>query len=249
MAKSCRWTRGIHAAVCIGLTLLAGCGPDNGAKAQPEWKAGGDTNQVAASIGERIETLLTQNDIDESQKTMLKRALSNDGVVTRSDYLTAWDNYRQCMVGRGYTPPPMPTIDDLYIRQQKIDPSGMSAEQNSKFEQDSMDCHHRYVLAVDEIYRENMANPNMYRDPATAVVDCLHRNNLVARDYTVRQYMKAWDSLSDEKGAPAADEREVYERWRARFGLDFGNPKVRTCVAANDSNLFGDKLEAWKPLS
>lgn len=60
-------------------------------------------------------TLLKKEDMDDSQIRMLEHALANDGKVSAADYLTAWDNYRQCMVGKGYTAPTMHNINGIYI--------------------------------------------------------------------------------------------------------------------------------------
>lgn len=235
-------------ACIVALGILASCGIGGDAERGAAWNAGADTVRLANNANERIRTLLAQDDMDKSQRAMLERALANDGMISQSDYLTAWGNYKQCMVGKGYTAPPLRSINNVYIRQQKIDGHSMSEEQNSKFGEDNADCLQRYSLAVDEIYRENVANPRLYRDPQVAVVDCLHRNNLVAKDYTVRRYKEEWDSFLNVDRADVRTDRELYVKGYTQFSFDFGDSQVRTCVVANDSNLFVGELEAWKPL-
>lgn len=77
-------------------------------------------------------TLLEKEDMDDSQIRMLEHALANDGKVSAADYLTAWDNYRQCMVGKGYTAPTMHNINGIYIHQTKMDASNLSEAKQEK---------------------------------------------------------------------------------------------------------------------
>lgn len=237
--------KGLSMMACVGLVAFLGsCGTPS---SQAEWSGGGDTTRFANSTQERIMTLLKKEDMDDSQIRMLEHALANDGKVPAADYLTAWDNYRQCMVGKGYTAPTMHNINGIYIHQTKMDASNLSEAQQEKISRDNNDCKSTYMLAVDDVYRINVANPEMYRDPDVALVDCLRRHNLVPKSYTVRQYKAEWDKFVDTDVSDTRSEREAYALRRREFGFDFNNPQVRTCVVTNDSNLLLDELEEWKP--
>lgn len=105
--------KGLSMMACVWLVAFLGsCGTPS---SQAEWSGGGDTTRFANSTQERIMTLLKKEDMDDSQIRMLEHALANDGKVSAADYLTAWDNYRQCMVGKGYTAPTMHNINGIYI--------------------------------------------------------------------------------------------------------------------------------------
>lgn len=241
------------AACCITIIVFTGCGTAKNDALENEWDAS-HADKVAANTSERIQFLLNwdreeDHMMDQSQIDMLERALTNNGEVSRSDYLTSWDNYRQCVVNKGYTSPPIHQIDGIYIHQTKSDMTGMSEEQQEKATQDNNDCQSKYNLAVDEIYTTNVANPGLYRDPDVALVDCLHRNNLVSREYTLQQYHEESQKFSDMDVSGARTQQEAYNKRRAAYSFDFNNPTVRTCVVANDSNLFIDQLDVWKPFS
>lgn len=237
------------ALLCAVLVLgLTACG--SSVSPPDEWSEGGDTFQMAGSVSERIKNLLEYHaDMDQSQRQMLERALANEGEVSHADYLTAWDNYRQCLIAKGYNPPTMRLINGVYIHQTKIDTSGMSEAQQDKLNRDVDGCQARYVLSVDDIYRLNVANPGLYSNPDVALVDCLRRHALVPKDYSVDQYRAESERFFDTDVSDTKTEREAYTKRREAFSFDFNAPQARTCVVTNDSSLLIDELEAWKPLS
>lgn len=232
--------------ICIALTIgLGGCGTSESVHA--EWSDGGDTAKLGDNASMRIKSLLAEGGMDRSQVDMLNQALENDGKVSVADYLTAWDNYRQCVIGKGYAAPTMRIINGVYISQTKMDASGLNEAQQEKVTRDNNDCKSMYMLAVDDIYRINMANPELYSDSDVALVDCLRRNNLVSKSYTVRQYQAEWDKFLNTDVSQTRSEREAYTLRRGQFSFDFNDSQTRTCVVTNDSNLLLDELEDWKP--
>ncbi len=240
--------RSCSAILCTALTLgLTACGSP--ISSSSGWSEGGDTFQMAGSVSERIKNLLEYHtDMDQSQRQMLERALANEGKISHADYLTAWDNYRQCLVDKGYSTPTMRMINGVYIHQTKLDTSGMSEAQQDKLNRDIDGCQTRYVLSVDDIYRLNVANPGLYSNPDVALVDCLRRHALVPKDYSVNQYRAEGERFFDADVSDAKTEREAYSKRREAFSFDFNDPQARTCVVTNDSSLLIDELEAWKPL-
>ena len=55
----------------------------------------------------------------DAQRTALERALDHGGKVSRTDYMAAWNNYRQCMVDKGYNAPPLHMVNGLVVEDRK----------------------------------------------------------------------------------------------------------------------------------
>lgn len=205
--------------------LLAGCSINGDAtgtssdsatseSSSENGSAGGQ--KLAASLSEWIEQRESQGNIAESQKTILDKAKST-GEISTSDYEKAWSDYRQCMIDKGYKE----------IRLIKY-PSGLYVEaghkqgttiQESRYSDDSTECGDEYVADVQDVYGIIVGNPNLYADQAQAVVDCLHRDSLVPKDYTVSRFNKEFSGTD------------------GNTSFDMQNLQVRSCLVSNGYNV------------
>ncbi|WP_242498684.1 hypothetical protein [Bifidobacterium pseudolongum] len=71
-----------------------------------------------------------------------------------------------------------------------------------------------------------------------ALVDCLHRKNLVSQNYTIDQYRKESDLYMNDTSEHAFD----------RFSFDINDSDTLTCMATTAPTLLQPRLEIWKPL-
>ena len=107
-------------------------------------------------------------------------------------------------------------------------PSGLYAEaghkqgatiQESRYSDDSTECGDEYVADVQDVYGIIVGNPNLYADQAQAVVDCLHRDSLVPKDYTVSRFNKEFSGTD------------------GNTSFDMQNLQVRSCLVSNGYNV------------
>ena len=106
----------------------------------------------------------------DTQRTALERALDHDGKVSRTDYMAAWSNYRQCMVDKGYNEPPLHMVNGLVVELMHFDFSGMSDQQQMKFHQDQSACLEQESLYVASAYSDSIVNPELYVDLDVALL-------------------------------------------------------------------------------
>ena len=205
--------------------LLAGCSINQDAtgtssdsvKSESSSENGSTGGQkLAPSLSEWVEQRESQGNIAESQKTILDKAKST-GEISTSDYEKAWSDYRQCMIDKGYKE----------IKLIKY-PSGLYVEaghkqgttiQESRYSDDSTECGDEYVADVQDVYGIIVGNPNLYADQAQAVVDCLHRDSLVPKDYTVSRFNKEFSGTD------------------GNTSFDMQNLQVRSCLVSNGYNV------------
>ena len=186
--------------------------------------------------------------MEDSQRAMLKRALDNGGEVSHADYLSAWNDYKQCMVHKGYTEPPLQTVNGVVINLVHFNFSGVSEERQMKFHHDFSACFDRNVMYVESAYRDARAYPELYRDLDVAMVDCLRQHELVPVEYTVAQYRKESDAFTNMTfDGEQLTQQQAYARRRKAYSFDFDNPQVRTCVVGINPNAIADEIEEWKP--
>lgn len=200
---------------------------------------GVDTGKFASGMTDLIDSLLDDDQYDEAQKNVLRTALQHNGEIPYASYSAAWESYRQCLVDKGYTKPPQNLTNGIYFAPAYVSSEGLTEEQDRKLNDDIGECRTSQVYAVDLVYRAQLGNPEFYGDPEVALVDCLHRKNLVPQNYTMNQYRKEYDSyMNDTSGGMPED-------W---FSFDFNDGAVLSCLAANKSPLIQSRLEIWKPL-
>ncbi|ANU44391.1 hypothetical protein A4U98_05290 [Bifidobacterium animalis subsp. animalis] len=106
-------------------------------------------------------------------------------------------------------------------------------------DEDIDECKDLHVSAIDLVYRTQLGNPEFYGDPEVALIDCLHRGNLIPTDYTINKYRQQFEEYrNDTKVGSVPDD------W---FNFDLNDSAVLTCLASNKSPLLQTRLEAWKP--
>ncbi|PKU96932.1 hypothetical protein PG2083B_0799 [Bifidobacterium pseudolongum subsp. globosum] len=235
MRNTYRMLSTITVFACI--TSLSSCSKN--ATESNDGLEGADTGQFASSMDDLINSLLDNDQYDEDQKKVLRAALQHDGEIPYASYSAAWESYRQCLADKGYTKPPKNLTNGIYFAPTYVSTEGLTEIQNRKMDDDIDECQDSRVYAVDLAYRTRLGNPEFYGDPEVALVDCLHRKNLVPQNYTMNQYRKEYDSyMNDTSGGMPED-------W---FSFDFNDGAVLSCLAANKSPLIQSRLEIWKPL-
>ncbi|KFI49342.1 hypothetical protein [Bifidobacterium biavatii] len=238
-----RRIRGIGVAVMMSaVLLLSGCaGPaaerdsshDSSQSDSSETKPQGE--KLASSLSEYIDEAIGNEPegypMDKSQIAMLERAQADGGKVSATDYETAWTNYRQCMVAKGYADPALLKYSNGVYEKPVTDASGLSRSQIDKLTADDRYCEWSYVHTIDDVYRLQVGNAELIWDPYEAAVDCLRRNNLVPQSYTD-------DSLREDHQL-RLEGKET--------SVDFADPSISSCIAANGLTI-GNPDTAWKPL-
>ena len=177
---------------------------------------------------------------------MLERAVDNGGVVSRADYEAAWNNYKQCLVDKGYVAPqPYQYPHGLYAIP-GTDTNGLTQEQMDKVQSDAVYCYSTYTMQVQDQYALQFGNESLTTDNYQAIVDCLHKQKVAPASYTKDQFkadkedrMDRLASGDDASSASAADE--------STYHLDFSDPTVGECLVANGNDDFGAHTYYWRP--
>lgn len=230
--------RSIPSLIAVIACVLSISACSGNASKTDDTMAGADTGKFANSMTGLISSMLNEQ-YGESQKKVLRTALQHDGKITYAAYSKAWESYRQCLVERGYTRPPQNHSNGVYFAPTYVSSEGLSDAQSRKLDEDIDECKDLHVSAIDLVYRTQLGNPEFYGDPEVALIDCLHRGNLVPKDYTINKYRQQFEAYrNDTKIGSVPDD------W---FSFDFNNGAVLTCLATNKSPLLQTRLEAWKP--
>ena len=216
----------LAALACVSVALFMGACSPTSAAPSPSATAQSSTSErpvnqkkMADSLPDYIKYMLEGAETsrsDKSQIDILQRSLAQ-GSVSARDYETAWSNFKQCVVDKG-------NVEPLLIKYTNgmYHPSAVHADdpaKGEKFRADSADCQFKFAAYVDAVYAVQQDNPNLYEDPSVGIVDCLHRHNLVSKDYTANDF----------------DREKNQNNWE--FTFDRNNPDVRACMVAN--GLFG----------
>ncbi len=238
------------AVACVCLVAGGGCGGASGG-ASPSSSSAGASQQsssrqgeekIASSLEERAKFLLDYKDKEyarsDEQTAMLQRAVDNGGVVSRADYEAAWNNYKQCLVDKGYVAPQLVTYPNGIHDLPRGDPSvRLSTEQSKKLTQDEVYCYSVYTINVNDLYNLAFANDALLTDSQQAIVDCFHKQGLMPVSYTKEQYLKEWDEYGETGDMTV-------------FSFDPLDMGIRECQTANGMGVdYGpnDNLPTWKP--
>ena len=194
------------------------------AAAQPMQLAGlGQKN--ANSLSEYIDWYESRLYEPPSQfaQDVLDRA-KETGNIPMSDYEAAWSRYKQCMTGRGIKEIVLIKYPNgLYV--DSLHREGTQA-QEQKASEDQSACYGEVVPVID-VYGVQVGNVNFYANASEAIVDCLHRSDLVPGNYTAGQY--------------------AAEKASGNYSFDDRNMEVRGCeVAKNSVRSFADEpVATW----
>ena len=90
--------------------------------------------------------------------------------------------------GAGYTKPPQNQSNGVYFAPICVSSEGLSDAQSRKLDEDIDECKDLHVSAIDLGHQTQLGNPEFYGDPEVALIDCLHRGNLMPKDYTINKH-------------------------------------------------------------
>ncbi len=109
---------------------------------------GVDTGKFASGMTDLIDSLLDDDQYDESQKNVLRTALQHNGEIPYASYSAAWESYRQCLVDKGYTKPPQNLTNGIYFAPAYVSSEGLTEEQDRKLNDDIGECRTSRVAAI-----------------------------------------------------------------------------------------------------
>lgn len=247
-------------AIALACSLsLSGCGGATGAQPEPSASSVSSVpSKLAANVSERIRTLMEEesDSISTAQRQILERTLGNDGAVGIADYETAWSNYRQCVVDKGYAEPIYAKYSNgLYGSSTNADLSRMTDAERSKFSVDWEECWNREVGIVQDAFMLQSGNPELNGDSGAATVDCLRRADLVDASYSKKRYEEEYEAFTDAQAGFFEQDSEgalaqAYQLAKSEFSFDMDNPDARVCVASNGIDIAAEagELETYYPL-
>ncbi|WP_125963696.1 hypothetical protein [Bifidobacterium dolichotidis] len=198
---------------------------------------------------EMAQQILNQdkNTMNDTQREIIERAIQNDGKVSTADYERAWQAYNQCIVDKGYNPQPLVQIEGIYLDGYSLDTS-YTEELQQKFENDESSCLCENVLEVQSLYKASKGNPNLLTGD-DAIVDCLRRENLVPKSYTVKNFSQdqtQYTEIRAKSGQPFAP--ETLKKAAESLSFDLDNNAARLCLATNGANvLLRSNAPRWHP--
>ena len=208
------------AAMCL---MISSCGSAGNSNASDPGgtDGGGVQTRLASSMAEYFDQVLNQagkdSQVSESQLSILSDARDHSE-LTQSAYESAWANYKQCMVDKGQPEPVLDKYSDGLYAQASITGSD---EKMDAFSDASSQCEASEVTYVDQLYRVQEDNPELYADTTEAIVDCLHRKNLVPDGYTAKDFTR--ESGTGDKSA---------------FSFDPMSSESQSCFIANNYGYF-----------
>ncbi|TPF86108.1 hypothetical protein BW13_07825 [Bifidobacterium sp. UTCIF-37] len=197
----------------------------SGDQLDEDYELVGSGQKKADSLNAYIDQILSYPETSDSAREILTRAKANGG-VTVSDYERTWMNYKQCLLDKGYKEIILNKYPNGIYEEAAYYANG-TPSQIQKFDQDRQLCF-KDVGPVNEVFSMQQGNPNLAANVNEAIVDCLHRNNLVPKEYTAKQY--------------AAERAEGDLK---AFSINVKDPGVRGCEVANSvfASYPVDKLE------
>ncbi|MBT1162640.1 MULTISPECIES: hypothetical protein [Bifidobacterium] len=166
----------------------------------------------------------------DSQRAVLERALDNGGKITVADYERVWSDFSQCIVDRGWTKPILIHYPNGMVSVASVDISGLSKAQDKRLQRDTGECSALYSGWVNTTYGVQVGNSSLWMDIDQAIVDCLHRENLVPKEYSLETYQKDRSASEGESS------------------VDFSDMHVRGCMVANGSVSGGMDDPVWDPM-
>ncbi|WP_317642675.1 hypothetical protein [Bombiscardovia apis] len=180
------------------------------------------SGKMADSIAVLAKQELEQRQVSGFQREILQRTVES-GSMSASDYENAWGMMKRCIVDRGYPRfAPKKTANGIYSF--AFGGRDGSDENTPRFAEVHSDCQEEYVDVVSIIYNVQVGNPNLYADNAEAAVDCLHRENVVPKNYKIERFRAAQGSDKD-------------------LGFDPFTPEAQNCLVPNNFEMF----DATKP--
>ena len=144
--------------------------------------------RLASSIGDYIQQQLdTYDSLPDYQRDVLRRSIKR-GRISAKDYETAWSDYKQCVLDKGYREVILVKMyNGVYA---EASSTGGTKRQYEQFDKAENDCRMEYLDQIDLLYKIQVGNPSLYADQDEAVVDCLRRKNVVKDSYTAKDFRR-----------------------------------------------------------
>lgn len=228
--------RGKAVAVICCLALLVGCtgcgALKEGSRRERQSQQGQSSQQgerIALSLKDYARSLLDSDGgkISDQQKSALEKAASG-GKVSQADYERAWADYKQCIVDKGYAEPTFDKYDNGIYALPSYNTDGASKEAVSKLNDDLYSCSTLHVTDVNTVYRLQLGNPELLLDDREVAVDCLRKEGIKPKNYTVDKLEK---DLESGESAGLRDNR-----------------KALTCLVTAGVNVAASDETVWYPL-
>lgn len=214
--------------------------------------------RIASSISAYIEFLLDNDKtasvhMSDRQKAILNRALQNNGDISKADYDTAWSNFQQCVVDKGYKSPVITQYaNGLRGTTFLVDVGDRGDEVLRKVLSDEGLCLQQEYGSVSDIYRMSVDNPGMIQDHDEGVADCLRRHTLVDKSYTGKDFSKEREE-SQELYSKLIESHPTQEAttqsWDA-YSFDMQDAQAQVCLVTNSIDIraeLPDDSEVWHP--
>lgn len=147
--------------------------------------------KLAPSMQTYARQLLEEKDpewvVSQKQREVVEE-VAETGRVSVGDYERSWNDYKQCMVDKGYK--------EIILEDYS---NGMHAEaphktgtdaQEQQYGEDRHDCSMENVNYVNLLFGLQQGNPGLLANESEAIVSCLRREELVPASYTAEQFDK-----------------------------------------------------------
>ena len=188
----------------------------------------------ASSMSEYIDQQLAQIDSDKElksfdtdgtatarKKDILERA-KKTGSISAADYEAVWADYTQCLQDIGVNMVPRKLPNGIYTEEYPdAKPADASAHPN--FGREYVRCGTLYTAYIDGTYKMQQDNPNLFKNGYEGAVDCMHRKDLVPKDYTM-------DSLKHDLYDITSPDEAIVDVYSTGIG---------SCLIANGINIGG----------
>ena len=214
---------------CCAVVVLSGgaCGrggaaPGAGAGDAGSTASSSSSGKLAASLKDYIVNVNNrvqgEASISDSEKQILARSAKN-GKVSAADYQSAWNDFSNCIVDRGYSTPALHKLPNGMYQLAGENTTGGTQEQMGRLGSDVSECMLKYVSDVDSVYQVQIGNPGLLSDSEEALVDCFHKTGMVPASYTKEQWLKE-QAASQKASSPTSS-----------YSVDMKDTQIRGCLA------------------
>lgn len=206
--------------ITLACSLAACAGGSSSVSASNPPEQGNDTDTSQARLADSMQSYFQQqldnateagDAVSPQQIDILQRGV-DAGTIPMSDYEQSWSDYKQCMISKGQPEPILTRYENGIYVQALV--KGSDKAMNEFFSAQT-ECETRHVTFVNQAYRVQLGNTELYADANVAIVDCMKKAGAVPMSYTI-------DQLLEERGAGTG-----------AFDRNTIKPEVRSCNAAN----------------
>lgn len=241
---------GFVALLLVVCVMLSGCGAAQEGKDEDAGEDDRVSQMMTRDQGEKLASSLevyidqSMKDVENSQQlkeldstgeakerilSVLRKAKENGGVSV-TDYETAMSGYKQCMLDRGYKEIILLKESNGVYKEagHRVGTGG----QDDKYGQDMLECGILYSSTINGVYKTQVGNPGLYKNPYEGTLDCLRREDVAPKGYSL-------DELEHDLYLANSEEE---------FILNIYQPKVTACLVSNGITIFsGDEPmeELW----